>query len=285
MFSKRIKQTLSKGLVLLTLFTGTFTFSALTNAREAEAVMAKTKTSVNFRTGPSTGYSVIRTLPTGTAIDVRTHNSSWSKVTSSGRTGYLVSRYINFTTTGKTTSRVNLRSSGSTNARSLVKIPSGATVTVLAGPVNGWYKVRWSGMTGFIYKSYVRVSGSTSTQLSSSSASTSTSGSYPGYTKMTWNVTFYTNLAKENGGYTITALGTNLRYGVLASNYWPMRSKVILPNWGEFTVEDRGGSNFDSKYRLDMLIPRNSGESEYQYYTRVNNMGIKSITGYIKPNN
>lgn len=100
---------------------------------------------------------------------------------------------------------------------------------------------------------------------------------------MTWTFTFYTDLPSENGGWTTTALGTPLRYGVLSSNYWPLRSQVILPGWGEFTVEDRGGSAFDSKTRMDMLIPRNTGESDYQYQSRIRAMGVQSITGYIKP--
>ncbi|PKK40203.1 hypothetical protein ABB02_00490 [Clostridiaceae bacterium JG1575] len=105
---------------------------------------------------------------------------------------------------------------------------------------------------------------------------------YPGYTKMTFRVSFYSTLAIDNGGWTTTAMGTKLRYGVLASNFWPLRSQVVLPGWGNFVIEDRGGSDFDSKYRLDLCIPRNAGESDYQYRSRVWSMGLKDLSGYIK---
>ncbi len=367
MIGKTIRQHIAKGLAVCAIFTGIFTFQAVTPAI-ADAAIAQTAASVNFRVGPSTNYSIIRKLSAGTVIDVISHGTNWSKVTQSGTTGYLSNQYINFTSTGFITGRVNLRTAGSSYAAILTKIPAGATVKVLSGPVSGWYKVIWNNMTGYIYKSYVTVvesaaaapvqppaaeppadtagtsaadytlAASSAKYLNSSDAynrvnsvgtysagayylykssngmlnisktpgeagawinptaapapaptvtapAAEYAGTYEGYTQMTWNFSFYTNLPSENGGYTTTAMGTTLRYGVLSSNYWPLRSQVILPNWGNFTVEDRGGKDFDSKYRFDMLIPRNSGESDYQYLTRVNNMGIKSITGYIKPNN
>ena len=373
MIGKTIKQQIARTLAVVAIFTGTFTFQCYTNTTVAEAAIAKTSASVNFRVGPSSNYSIIRKLSAGSIIDVISHNTSWSKVTQSGSTGYLSSKYIDFTSTGAITGRVNLRTRGSSSGSIVTQIPAGETVKVLAGPISGWYKVTWKNLTGYIYKSYLKVSdaaivapappvqntagpepsgpvsstgkytltGTTPKYMNATDAKNQKNsvgnytagsyyifktyngmhnvsltkgeagawinpeakavpvtpvippkpatpvpeytGTYEGYTKMTWTFTFYTNLPVENGGYTVTAMGTKLRYGVLASNYWPLKSQVILPDWGNFIIEDRGGSNFDSKYRLDMLIPRNSGESDYQYLARVNNMGVKSIPGYIKP--
>lgn len=355
---------IARGLVVVSLLTGTFTASFFDNGRAAEAALAETRASVNFRYGPSTNYSIIRTLKGGTSVDVISHGSSWSRVRESGTTGYLSSRYLRFTSTGFITGRVNLRDKAGMASSILVKIPAGSTVQVLAGPSSGWYKVTWGNLTGYIYKNYVQVSegsgvvvetpapteevsaptadqtaapvrqhilqspAATYTNASDAASRVNAVGSYPagtyylyktyggmlnitrtqgqpgawinpeapapvdtsvaadpyeGYTKMTWTFSFYTSLAADNGGYTKTALGTSLRYGVLASNYWPLRSKVSLPGWGEFTVEDRGGSDFDSKYRMDMLIPRNTGESDYEYRSRIWAMGRRTITGYIKP--
>lgn len=373
MIGKTIRQQIARALAVVTIFTGTFTFQCLTNTTEVEAAIAQTRTSVNFRVGPSSNYTVIRKLSAGSVIDVISHTTSWSKVTQGGTTGYLSTSYIDFTATGKITGRVNLRKTASSSGTILTKIPAGSTVKVLAGPVNSWYKVIWNNLSGYVYKTYINVSdatvaspventsgvepagpvtttgkytltGSTPKYMNAADAKAQKNsvGAYPagsyyifktsdgmynisltkgeagawinpdaktapvtpsaptpsapsatpvpeytatyeGYTKMTWTFTFYTNLPVENGGYTVTAMGTKLRYGVLASNYWPLRSQVILPDWGNFIIEDRGGSNFYSKYRLDMLIPRNSGESDYQYLSRVNNMGVRSISGYIKP--
>ncbi len=441
MFSQQIKKNLARGLVIASLVMGAFSFNAINHETKAEAAVAETKASVNFRSGPSTKYSIIRKLSGGTAIDVLSHDTNWSKIQEGGKTGYLSNRYINFTSMGYITSRVNLRDQGGMNSNVLIKVPAGQDVQVLDGPVQGWYKIKWNNLTGYIYKNYVNVtstgastlepptsepeieapSGSsgfiTSTvnlrdragmnsnvlikvpagqtvqvhsgpdggwyniswrnlngfiyknfidvsesnkkeeeskpakpivgelegtlQLKEPTAVYMTSSHalnqvnsvgtysagvyyqyktyndmvnisktegqagawinpnastiespkpapedgnpYEGYTKMKWTFTFYTDLPSENGGWTTTAMGTPLRYGVLASNYWPLRSEVILPGWGDFTVEDRGGSSFDSKTRMDMLIPRNSGESDYQYLSRIRSMGVQSITGYIKP--
>lgn len=446
MFSQQLKKNLARGLVILSLVTGTFSFNIINYETKAEAAVAETKASVNFRSGPSTKYSIIRNLSGGTNIDVISHETSWSKVNVDGTIGYLSNRYINFTSMGYITSRVNLRDRSGMNSKVLIKIPAGQNVQVLAGPSTGWYKVKWNNLTGYIhtnyinvtssgakvvetpnpvapkvelpttssgyitsrvnlrnqagmnstvltkipaeqtvqvisnsnsgwyninwrnltgyvYKSYIIVNQSSSKDeeptpakpvvgeldgtlqikeptdvymtsanafnqvspvgtyepgvyyeyktyndminisktegkpgawINPNASTTETSkpvakpapeknNPYEGYTEMKWTFTFYTDLPSENGGWTTTAMGTPLRYGVLASNYWPLRSKVILPGWGDFTVEDRGGSSFDSKTRMDMLIPRNSGESNYQYLSRIRSMGVQTINGYIKP--
>lgn len=94
-------------------------------------------------------------------------------------------------------------------------------------------------------------------------------------------LSFYTSLPCENDNYTITAWGEPLEYGMVASNYYDKDTKILLDGWGNFRVADRGGSNFDVYNRLDVLIPRNSGESDSEYLNRVNNMGIVKVKGYI----
>lgn len=93
-----------------------------------------------------------------------------------------------------------------------------------------------------------------------------------------FELTYYTDLPIENGGYTTTAIQTELRHGVVASNYYPIGTKIEI-NGKVFTVEDRGGSEFNSPHRLDVLIERKSGESDDDYYERVNNMGRKKVVG------
>lgn len=49
---------------------------------------ATTTTAVNFRTGPSTGYSIISTLPAGAKVVVSSESGNgWSKVVYNGTTG------------------------------------------------------------------------------------------------------------------------------------------------------------------------------------------------------
>lgn len=97
-----------------------------------------------------------------------------------------------------------------------------------------------------------------------------------------FTLTFYTNLPSENGGYTITATGKTLRSGMVASNYYSMGKNIYLTGYGTMTVEDRGGASFNSSSRLDVFIPRRSGESNSTYLKRVNNLGVRTVKGYVK---
>lgn len=119
-------------------------------------------------------------------------------------------------------------------------------------------------------------SASESSSLSTSGSSATASGSYVNFT-----LSFYTDLPEENGGYTVTATGDPLIYGCVASNYYPLGTEIYLEGWGSFFVGDRGGSDFSSGSRLDVFIPRNSGESNSAYYSRVNNLGKPSVGGYV----
>lgn len=90
---------------------------------------------------------------------------------------------------------------------------------------------------------------------------------------------FYTSLSSENGGNEgITCTGSKLKYGDLASNVWELGTKFKTQSGEIFTVSDFGGNNFNSYNRVDCYIPRQTGESDYQYYKRVNNMGHKTVT-------
>lgn len=102
--------------------------------------------------------------------------------------------------------------------------------------------------------------------------------------KIEWiefELTFYTSLPSENGGYTVTCLGEELKYGMVANNVLDLGTEIYLEGWGTFTNSDRGGSNFDIIHRLDVLIERNYGESDSDYLKRVNKMGRVKVMGYI----
>lgn len=98
---------------------------------------------------------------------------------------------------------------------------------------------------------------------------------------LTFYLSFYTDLPEENGGWTITATGDKLVYGVVANNVWPLYTKIYLEGWGTMTVKDRGGSHFYNRYRLDVFIPRKSGETNTQYKARISNLGRQTAKGRI----
>lgn len=94
-------------------------------------------------------------------------------------------------------------------------------------------------------------------------------------------LTFYTSLNSENGYGSITCTGSKLYDGLVASNYYKLNTKIQLQGWGEVIVGDRGGSNFNNDFRLDVFVPKESNESDSHYYSRVNNMGKVKVKGYI----
>lgn len=98
----------------------------------------------------------------------------------------------------------------------------------------------------------------------------------------TFYLSFYTDLPEENGGYSITASGENLAYGMVASNVYGLGTRIYLEGFGQMRVADTGGSHFNSSDRLDVFIPRRAGESDSAYKSRVNSMGRIAVTGYVK---
>lgn len=101
------------------------------------------------------------------------------------------------------------------------------------------------------------------------------------YIEVEFILTFYTSLNSENGYGAITCRGESLVDGMVASNYYSLGTIIDLGRFGEVIVADRGGSHFNTNNRLDVLITRNYGESDSQYYRRVNNMGRQVVKGKI----
>lgn len=98
-----------------------------------------------------------------------------------------------------------------------------------------------------------------------------------------FKLSFYTTLPEENGGHTNMANGKPIveAYNVVASNYYPLGTKIYLEGFGTMVVSDRGGSAFNSPDRLDVLIQRREGESVANYKARVRKLGRQQISGKI----
>ncbi|WP_052954991.1 SH3 domain-containing protein [Microvirga vignae] len=64
----------------------------------APAAPGVTTSSVNFRSGPGTSFSSIRTLPEGTAVDMGDceDSGSWCAVTVEGRSGFVSGLYLHW---------------------------------------------------------------------------------------------------------------------------------------------------------------------------------------------
>jgi len=115
----------------------------------------KTIGGVNLRSGASTSSSVIRTLPTGTTVDVMANEASgWSQVRHNGTNGYirtdlLTSGELGTTQTKRTIGTVNLRASASTTS-SILRTLSRDTAVEVISTENNWSRVTHNGTNGFI---------------------------------------------------------------------------------------------------------------------------------------
>jgi uncharacterized protein YraI len=140
-------------------------------------VLADTYTttgSLNMRTGPSTAYARILTLPGGIKVEsLSVASTGWHKVSYSGKTGYISNRFVTLVSktpvaiptpapepspgTGsacRTTGTVNMRS-GPTKAYPILQVvPSGTEVAYLSTDASGWNRVSYKGKTGYISNNY-----------------------------------------------------------------------------------------------------------------------------------
>ena len=127
-----------------------------------------------MRSGPGTSYGILVSIPFGASVTVWDASSSWYKVTYSGKTGYVLGQYVQITSTtptpkptaaptvigtGKITASagLNMRSGPGTSYGILISIPFGATVSVLDISNSSWYKVTYSGKTGYVSSQYIQV--------------------------------------------------------------------------------------------------------------------------------
>lgn len=113
------------------------------------------------------------------------------------------------------------------------------------------------------------------------------------YEMINVRVSFYTGLARENGGYTeLNALGGPLRIGSLAAPPdVPFGSSFIIKNLPSdiqtdtFTVDDRGGAIKwinSHTMKVDVYVKRKAGESDTAYFLRTNDLGIIYTTALYK---
>lgn len=159
---KKLLKSLLVVFLSLVLFAGVSSFSAsgLTGSGETIALAAETKVttvSLNLRSGPGLGYSILLTMPQGASVNVLESSGDWSKVTYNGTTGYAFSAYLSSATAGTkyaTISSVNLRTGPGKGYSILLNIPGGKIVTVY-GISNNWAHLSYNGQTGYSYASYL----------------------------------------------------------------------------------------------------------------------------------
>ena len=214
-----------------------------------------TASSLYVRSGASTSHKVLGTVSKGKTVQIKDTQDGQHKISYNGDHGWVSGKYVSTTssstggtTSGSTstgttqtviktgtvtTSSLNVRSGASTSYSKIGSVYQGKKVSIYAES-NGWYKISYNGGYGWVSKSYV------STGTTSGSTSSGSSSTVNGYTvKRTLNVR-----AVAYTGGTMTALGTPVRYGVIAvdPSVIPYRSKVYIKELNKvFVAEDCGG--------------------------------------------
>lgn len=117
---------------------------------------------LNVRSGPGTGYSIVKQISYGTSVTIDSTSSGWYKI-SSPVSGYVSADYVSVTSTKTGTVNcdvLNVRSGPSTSNTIVKQITLGTSVTIL-GTSGNWYQISVGGVTGYCASQYITVGGST----------------------------------------------------------------------------------------------------------------------------
>jgi len=130
-----------------------------------------TTANLNMRTGPGTGYSSVKIIPSGAKVTAYETKDGWIKVSYGGSTGWSSGKYLNTVTSPapivkppvsesaasyvKTTVNLNMRSGAGTSYSILATMPAGSVVPV-SSTSNGWIQVTYNGKTGWASGQYLQ---------------------------------------------------------------------------------------------------------------------------------
>ncbi len=125
---------------------------------------------ITLRPGDSTSSGEICKIPLGASVSyVSTAGNGFYQVIYNGQTGYALASYLSVTPENAPTAAsgyetmyvvnckefITMRSSDSTSASEICKIPLGASVSYVSTAGNGFYKVIYNGFTGYALASYL----------------------------------------------------------------------------------------------------------------------------------
>lgn len=116
---------------------------------------------LNLRQTPSLTAAVLGQYPTGTLVEITEAGEEWCKVEVNGKTGYMMTKYLNFdgkesTATVRTNTGIglNLRQEPSLSGAIVTSFKPGTTVTVMQKGVT-WSRVKVNGQEGFMATEYL----------------------------------------------------------------------------------------------------------------------------------
>lgn len=210
-----------------------------------------TAASLNMRSGPGTGYSVILVIPKGASVTVTGYSGVWAKITYNGKSGYGHTDYLKNPTTTTVvryvTANLNMRSGPGTGYSVILVIPKGTGVKVESS-ANGWAKIIYNGKTGYVSSTYLSSAGSPSPVASH----------------------VYTTIAKLN-----LRSGPGTGYAVLLTIPQETTLAVLGNTGGWYKVTYAGKTGYVSGSYVSVSDTKAAAEAF------VNGKGLTSSTGYL----
>ena len=173
-FGQRDGRGLYRTITVLTLLSLVFGGLLLAAPIDASAQSTATTTdSLNLRTGPNTGSSIITVMPYGASVSINGDaEGGFYPVSYNGYSGYASGDYISFggsssgvASDGATGTayvidgRLNLRSGTSLSHGVITVMPDGAAVSLTGEYGNGFLGVVYNGTSGFAHGDYLSTSG------------------------------------------------------------------------------------------------------------------------------
>lgn len=129
--------------------------------------------SLNLRSKASAGSSILCTIPRNMRITVLERGATWTNVTYNGYTGYVMTMYLTFETSGNNptptpppsegalsarvttaSGSLNLRSEANSGAKVLTTIPRNTIITVYEKAAQ-WSRVHFGGIDGYVLNSFL----------------------------------------------------------------------------------------------------------------------------------
>ncbi len=154
--------------------------AASSGTTAAEYVQAAANASV--RSGPGNGYSKLGVLKKGETAEKLGTSGSWTKISFSGKTAYVKSRYLKAAGSGSSvsgptaaagyveaTANVNVRSGPGTGYSKIGQLYKGTVVPGL-GTSGSWTIINYNGATAYVSSQYLKASSYSGSGSSGSSA-------------------------------------------------------------------------------------------------------------------
>ena len=227
----------------------------LMNASHVDAatdMRTVTASSLNFRTGPSTSYSIINVLMNGQKVEYISTSGSWLKVKYNGVTGYVHGDYVTKGTTDNSTTGttkyvsasvgLNVRSGAGTSYSKLGKLEYKEKVTVLSTS-NGWSKINYNGKIGYVDSSYLKSTVPGSTDDNTNNETTGTTkyvNTTSGLNVRSGAGTSYSKLGKLEYKEKVTVLSTSNGWSKINYNG---KTGYVDSSYLQSTVPGSNGNN------------------------------------------